>query len=167
MKREQLEFLADNPFYTQRFAFYVGRRCRQATIKDIAQELGLDWDTVKTLEKQYMRAQLAKAGTPGPKTIGIDEISIRKGHTYRIVVSDLIRRRPIWFGGRDRSEASMSEFYASLGEKKSSRIRLAVMDMWKPFRLATQAHAPQAAILFDKFHIIRHLGEALDRKSVV
>ena len=100
MKREQLEFLADNPFYTKRFAFYVGRRCRQATIKDIAQELDLDWDTVKTLEKQYMRAQLAKAGTPGPKAIGIDEISIRKGHTYRIVVSDLIRRRPIWLGAR-------------------------------------------------------------------
>jgi transposase len=56
----------------------------------------------------------------------------------------------------------MREFYAWLGEKKSSRIRLAVMDMWKPFRLATQAQAPQAAILFDKFHIIRHLGEALD-----
>ena len=36
-----------------------------------------------------------------------------------------------------------------------------------PFRLATQAHAPQAAILFDKFHVMRHLGEALDavRKS--
>jgi len=114
-----------------------------------------------------MRAQLAKAGTPAPKAIGIDEISIRKGHDYRIVVSDLIRRRPIWFGGEDRSEASMSSFYAWLGEKKSSRIRLAVMDMWKPFRLATQAHAPQAAILFDKFHVIRHLGEALDtvRKS--
>ena len=163
VKREQLAFLADNPFYTNRFAHYVGRRCRQATIKDIAQELHLDWDTVKTLEKQYMRAQLAKMGTPGPKAIGIDEISIRKGHTYRIVVSDLIRHRPIWFGGEDRSEASMQRFYDWLGDKKSRRVRLAVMDMWKPFRTATVARAPQAAILFDKFHIMRHLGEALDK----
>ena len=163
VKRERLEFLADNPFYTKRFSHYVGRRCRQGTIKDIAQELNLDWDTVKTLDKQYMKAQLAKAGTPGPKAIGIDEISIRKGHTYRIVVSDLIRMRPIWFGGEDRSEASMAQFYDWLGEKKSARIRLAVMDMWKPFRNATLARAPQAAILFDKFHIMRHLGEALDR----
>ncbi len=77
--------------------------------------------------------------------IGIDEIAIRKGHTYRIVVSDLLRGRPIWFGGKDRSEASMGEFYARLGKKKNSRIRLAVMDMWKPFRLATAAHAPQRA----------------------
>ena len=167
VKREQLDFLADNPFYTKRFAYYVGRRCRAGTIKDVACELNLDWDTVKALEKQYMVAQLAKAGTPGPKAIGIDEISIRKGHTYRIVVSDLIRKRPIWFGGEDRSEASMSLFYEGLGKRKAAAIRLAVMDMWKPFRNATNAHAPKAAILFDKFHIMRHLGEALDqvRKS--
>ena len=43
----------------------------------------------------------------------------------------------------------MAQFYAWLGARKSSRIRLAVMDMWKPFRMATQAHAPQAAVLFE------------------
>ncbi len=167
VKREKLGFLADNPLYTRRFAFYVGRRCRSASIRDVAQELRLDWHTVKTLEKQYMAAQLHRAGKPGPKAIGIDEISIRKGHTYRIVVSDLVRRRPIWFGGQDRSEASLAQFYDWLGKNKAQRIRLAVMDMWKPFRNSTQAHAPQAAILFDKFHVLRHLNEALDqvRKS--
>jgi transposase len=162
VKREKLGFLADNPLYTKRFAHYVGRRCREATIKDIARELKLDWDTVKTLEIQYMRAQLARVGTPGPKAIGIDEISIRKGHSYRIVVSDLIRRRPIWFGGDDRSEASMARFYDWLGPRKSLGLRLVVMDMWKPFRNVARERAPQAAILFDKFHIMRHLGQALD-----
>jgi transposase len=165
VKREQLEFLADNTHFTKRFAYFVGRRCRQATIKDVAKELNLDWDAVKELDKQYMAAQLARAGMPGPKVIGIDEISIRKGHSYRIVVSDLLRRRPIWFGGTDRSEASMTAFYDWLGPKKSQG--LAVMDMWKPFRTVTADKAPKAAILFDKFHIMRHLGEALDevRKS--
>ena len=167
MKQEKLDWLAENPFYTKRFAFFVGRRCRVTTIKDVAQETHLDWKTVKELEKQYMREQLRRAGTPGPKAIGIDEISIRKGHTYRIVVSDLIRRRPIWFGGEDRKAASMALFYDWLGEKKTQGIRLAVMDMWKPFHNVTAARAPQAAILYDKFHILRHLGDALDevRKS--
>ena len=167
VKRERLDFLADNPLYTKRFAHYVGRRCASAAIKAVAKELHLDWHTVKELDKQYMRAQLDRIGTPGPKAIGIDEISIRKGHTYRIVVSDLIRGRPIWFGGVDRSQASMMQFYDWLGETKAKRIRLAVMDMWKPFRTVTHEKAPQAAILFDKFHVMRHLGEALDqvRKS--
>ncbi len=163
VRQESLSFLADNGSYTKRFAFYVGRRCRASTIKDIAEELHLDWHTVKDLEKQYMREQLSRAGTPAPKVIGIDEISIKKGHSYRIVVSDLVRERAIWFGGKDRSEASMDEFFTWLGAKKSAGIRLAVMDMWKPFRNATLARAPQAAILFDKFHIMRHLGEALDK----
>ena len=163
VKRERLSFLADNPFYTKRFAYYVGQRCRASSIKEVAEELQLDWDTVKELEKQYMQAQLDRVGMPGPKAIGIDEISVRKGHTYRIVVSDLHRRRPIWFGGEDRSEASMDEFYRFMGEKKVKGIRLAVMDMWKAFRNSTTTHAPQAAILFDKFHVMKHLGEALDK----
>ena len=163
VKREGLDWLAGNPFYSRRFATYVGRRCRAETIKDLATELALDWDTVKELDQQYMRAQLKRAGTPGPKVIGIDEISIRKGHTYRIVVSDLERHRPIWFGGEDRSETSMDAFYQFIGEKKARKIRLAVMDMWKPFRNSTARNAPQAAILFDKFHVMRHLGAALDK----
>jgi len=169
VKREGLEWLADNPFYTKRFAWFVGRRCRASTITDVAKELHLDWHTVKELDKQYMREQLRRRGAPRPKVIGIDEVSIKKGHSYRIVVSDLERRRPIWFGGKDRTEASMDEFYKGLGPSVSKRIRLAVMDMWKPFRTSTlkAEHAPQAHILFDKFHVVRHLGEALDqvRKS--
>src|SRR5215472_7684619 len=123
VKRERLDFLADNVHFTKRFAFYVGGRCRQASIRDVAKELKLDWDTVKTLEMQYLRAELKRAGTPGPRAIG----------------------------GADRSEASMAAFYDWLGPKKSRKIRLAVMDVWKPFCNVTKDKAAQAAILFDKF----------------
>jgi transposase len=163
VKRERLEDFLENALHSRRFARYIGERCRSSTIKDVAAEQRLDWHTVKRLEKQYMREQLERSGQPRPKVIGIDEISVRKGHEYRIVVSDLEKHRPIWFGGTDRSEASMDEFYRFLGEKPARRVRLAVMDMWKPFRNSTGKNAPQAAILFDKFHILRHLGEALDK----
>ena len=118
MKRERLDWLADNPLYTKRFAFYVGRRCRESTVQAIAEELHLDWHTVKELDKQYMREQLRRAGCPAPRVIGIDEIAVGKGHSYRIVVSDLERGRPIWFGGKDRSEASLDEFFAWLGPEE-------------------------------------------------
>lgn len=162
VRQETLKWLADQPFYTKRFAFFVGRKCRAMTIQDVAKEVRLHWHTVKALEKQYMREQLRRAGVPAPKVIGIDEISIRKGHTYRIVVSDLIRRRAIWFGGTDRSEESMDQFYAWLGPRKAKNIRLAVMDMWKAFEKSARKHIPHVAILYDKFHVMRHLGEALD-----
>ena len=157
-----LDWLADNPFYTKRFAGHIGRRCRQSSVRDVAREFKLDGPTVKSLDKQYMAEPIKRAGRPGPKAIGIDEISIRKGHTYRIVVSDLIRKRPIGFGGTDRSEASMAMFYEAPGTRKSAGIRRAVMDMGKPFRHATPTHGAPAAILFDRFHIMAHLGKAPD-----
>src|SRR5207302_10588188 len=61
VKREGLEFLADNPFYTKRFAHYVGRRCRTATIKDVARELKLGWHTVTNPDQQDVKAQFGTA----------------------------------------------------------------------------------------------------------
>lgn len=162
MKREKFSWLSKNLFYTKRFSFYVGRKCRIATIKDVAKEVHLDWKTVKALEKEYMEEQLRRTGCPAPRAIGIDEISIKKGHTYRIVVSDLERHRPIWFGGKDRKEESLDLFYQWIGPKKSSKIELAIMDMWKAFKKSTVKNAPNAAIVYDKFHVMRHLGNALD-----
>ena len=43
VRQEKLPWLADNPFYTKRFAFYVGRRCRGSALRDVARELHLDW----------------------------------------------------------------------------------------------------------------------------
>jgi len=140
----------------------IGGLCRVMAIHDVARKMNLDWHTVKELDKIYMREQLKLAGHPAPRVIGVDEISVKKRHNYRIVVSDLELRRPIWFGGSGRTEKDMDEFYAFLGPEAAKKIRLAVMDMWKPFRNSTQANAPNAAILFDKFHVLRHLGDALD-----
>jgi transposase len=163
VKNEKLAFLSGNTKYTLRFAMQIGGLCRAMTIKDVARRMHLDWHAVKDLDKLYMREQLARAGHPAPNVIGIDEISIKKRHVYRIVVSDLEHKRAIWFGGKGRSEKDLDMFYAFLGKENADEIRLAVMDMWKPFRTSTHMHAPQAAILFDKFHILRHLGEALDK----
>lgn len=107
VRQEKLSFLAKNPFYTKRFAFYVGKRCQSATILDVAKELKLDWKTVKELEKEYLREKLNRAGPMNPQVIGVDEISRRKGHTYNIIVSDLEAKRPIWCGGKDRPKESM------------------------------------------------------------
>lgn len=163
VKNEKLDFLSSNTKYTLRFALQIGGLCRAMTIQDVARRMRLDWHTVKDLDKIYMKEQLRLAGPAAPRVIGIDEISIKKRHTYRIVVSDLDQKRAIWFGGTGRAEKDLDMFYAFLGKETANKLRLAVMDMWLPFRKSTQANAPQAAILFDKFHVLRHLGEALDQ----
>jgi transposase len=71
VKQERLDWLANNPFYTKRFAFHIGRRCRNSSIRDVAKEQLLDWKTVKALEMQYMLEQIKRAGHPRPKVLSV------------------------------------------------------------------------------------------------
>ena len=160
VKREGLEWLADNPLYTKRFAFFVGRRCRETTVKDVAEELHLDWETVKELDKQYMREQLRRAGCPAPRVIGIDEIAIAKRHQYRIVVSDL-----------ETGPAHLVRRHRSLRGEPGRVLRLARPQEMRQNPPGGHGHVegvpqlhPQGRersagrILYDKFHILKHLG---------
>lgn len=160
---ERLDWLANNPRYTQRYAMRVGELCREMTNSAVAETERLHDSTVKDLDALYMKRQVALAGVPAPRVIGVDEIAIRKGHDYRIIVSDLERERPIWVGGFGRGEEDLDIFFDELGVQKAKRIKLAAMDMWKPFRKSVKKHVPAARIIYDKFHIMRHLSDALDK----
>ncbi len=148
---EKLDWLAQNPRYTQRFAMHVGALCREMTNKAVAEAERIHQSTVKDLDKIYMLQQIARAPKQSPRAIGVDEIAIKKGHNYRIIVSDLDLGRPIWVGGEGRKEADFDLFFAQLGAKKTARIELAAMDMWKAFRASLAKNAPQARVVFDKW----------------
>lgn len=84
----------------------------------VAQAERLHDSTVKDLDRIYMQQQVARAGLPAPRAIGVDEIAIRKGHDYRIVVSDLDRRRPIWVGGKEPHRSRHGPLLCHAGRKK-------------------------------------------------
>jgi transposase len=95
--------------------------------KAVAEMERLHHSTVKDLDKLYMQKQVDLAGLPAPRAVGIDEISIRKGHNYRVIVSDLDRERPIWVGGEGRKEADIDLF-----SRRSARKR-APTSNWRPW----------------------------------
>ena len=140
----------------------VGECCRDSTNKAVGRKFGLHEHTVKGLDIQYMRALLAKQPKMSPTVIGVDEISIRKGHCYRIIVSDLTLERPIWVGKEGRKEADFQVFFDDIGKNKSMDIQISIMDMWVPFRKGVEKNCPNARILYDKFHIMAHLNDAVD-----
>lgn len=164
MKQEWLPWLSNSRRATQRFSQTIGRECREMSISRVAEMHQMTWDQVRALEMEYMQDLVKKNPvSTNLRAIGIDEISVRKGHSYAIVVADLDRQRPIWMSheiGRD--EEHMDKFYDEMGKKRSARIRLAVMDMWKPFRNSLKKNAPEAEIVYDKFHVLQHLSSALD-----
>lgn len=164
MKQETLAWLADSGRFTKRFEHTIGRLCRTMTVKEVAELQHLVWDQVRRMDIAYMRDLWAKhLPSRRLRAIGVDEVSIRKGHNYAIVVADLDQQRPIWMSRKlGRSEEDMDRFFSEMGPERNRSLRLAVMDMWKPFRNSLQRHAPNAEIVFDKFHVMKHLSEALD-----
>lgn len=164
VKRETLSWLAQSARFTQRFEDRIGELCREMTVTRVAELHQLSWDQVWRMEKSHMR-RLLEQHPPSEqlRAIGVDEISIRKGHSYAIVVADLDQRRPIWLGGQGRTEEDLQSFFDQMGPERCQGIELAVMDMWKAFRNATLKNAPGAQIVYDKFHVMRHLSDALDQ----
>lgn len=163
VKTETISWLALSGRATKRFEEAVGKMAREMPLTEVARHHRIGWDQAWRMELEYMR-NLLKRHPPNPaiRVIGVDEISVRKGHIYRVVVADLDEKRPIWIGGTGRTKEDMDLFFADIGVERSRKIELAVMDMWKAFRNSTNEHAPQARIVFDKFHVLRHLSDALD-----
>ena len=163
MKRETLAWLATGALFTKRAEDNIGRQCRTQTIKQVAEYNHIGWAQAQRMAIAYMkRVVAANPISPDLRAIGIDEISVRKRHKYRITVSDLDARRPIWMGGDGRTEEDLEKFFVDLDPERCAKIRIVVMDMWKPFRKVAKKYVPDARIIFDKFHIIRHLADALD-----
>lgn len=163
VRTETLTWLLESGRFTKRFEERVGRMAQQMPLTEVAKLNQISWDQAWRIELEYMR-EVVKKHPPASKirAIGVDEISVRKGHTYKVVVADLDEQRPIWIGGEGRTKEDMDKFFSEIGQERAHNIKLAVMDMWKAFRNSTAEHAPNARIVFDKFHVIRHLSNALD-----
>ena len=94
--------------------------------------------------------------------IGIDEISRKRGHVYVTNVYDLNARRLVW-SGEGRSKKTLETFFDWLGEERTGKLEGVCCDMWQPYSDVVKEKAPQAVLVFDKFHIVQHLTKAVDQ----
>src|SRR5205807_6021428 len=84
------------------------------------------------------------------------------GQVYLTVVYDLERRVLLWVGD-DRTEEAVRPFFTKeMGKRRCQTLRVVCMDMWAPYAKLVRDHAVNAQILFDRFHIVKHLNEAVD-----
>jgi transposase len=125
--------------------------------------LRITWDEAARIIERAVARGLARRDFSTLRGIGIDEKSVRKGHRYVTVVYDLDTSCVIWVG-EDRREETLDRFFASLPEGVIDQIECITMDMWEPYRASCRkwiADADEKTVL-DRFHIERHLNEAVD-----
>jgi transposase len=135
---------------------------RELSWQGTAREYGLNWKSVATIVKRAVQYGLKHRARPPVHAIGIDEVSRRKGQVYLTVVYDLERRVLLWVGD-DRTEEAVRPFFTEeLGQRRCRTLRVVCMDMWAPYAKLVRDHAVNAQILFDRFHIVKHLSDAVD-----
>jgi transposase len=97
-------------------------------------------------------------------SIGIDEVSWRKGHSYLTLVSNHATGKFVW-GAAGKDSATLDGFFEELGEERSEAIETISMDMGPAFEKSARAegHARKAVICWDPFHVVQLVTTALDK----
>jgi transposase len=137
---------------------------RAASQQKVAERLGLSWDEVHGIMERAVARGLKRREAEEVPYIGVDEKAFRKGHRYATLVVDLARSRVLYVAA-DRKQSSLDGFWSTLNVKQKEGIQGVAMDMWEPYENSVKAHLPAAEekIVYDKFHVAKHLGEAVDQ----
>ncbi len=163
---ERHDFLAPYRRMTTRLERAVADLCRVLSVKHVAEHFGLDWHTVKEIDKRRL---VREVGTPcydGLRFLAVDEVAVHKGHTYMTTVLDLETGRMVWIG-RDRTKASLMSFFAELTAEQLSGIEAVATDMASWYREAIKEACPRAALVYDMFHAVAKFSrEVIDRVRV-
>jgi transposase len=135
---------------------------RELSWQGTARQYGLNWKSVATIVKRAVQYGLKHRRRPPVHALGIDEVSRRKGQVYLTVVYDLERRVLLWVGD-DRTEEAVRPFFTKeMGKRRCQTLQVVCMDMWAAYAKLVRDHAVNAQILFDRFHIVKHLNEAVE-----
>jgi len=147
--------------YDRALERYVMGLCDAMTIKEVAERVGLHWNTVKEIDKKRLSRRIPKArDLKKIRLLGIDEISIQKGHRYLTVVVDLERGAVVWVG-RGRTALSLKPFFERLRRLRVKPLAIA-MDMWPAYLEAVVSYLGPIPIVYDRFHILSAYGRVLD-----
>ena len=130
----------------------------------VAAQMGLSWDEVHAMMTRAVERGLKRRQAEPVPRLGVDEKSFRKRHRYLTLVNDLDRHRVLYVAEGRRKE-SLDGFFNSIPEEQRASIQAVAMDMWDPYVSSVKEHveAAEEKIVFDKFHIAAHVGEAVDK----
>lgn len=159
VRQVKISFATGSRRYTKAFERYALQLARITTTQHAAQHLGVSWDTIRDIERRYLEKHYSKPKLKPIKRIAIDEIAVRKGHRYLTLVLDLDSGRVVYVG-KGRNKQSLDPFWKRL-KKSRAKIEAVATDMSPAYIGAVQEHLPKAALVFDRFHVMKLFNDKL------
>jgi transposase len=144
----------------ERFAIDV---LRETDVLGATRILRISWDEAWHILERAVGRGRGRKGTRAPRRIGVDEKSAAKGHNYLTLVCDL-DEGTVEHIADERKKESLDTYFSALRPEDIAAIEAIAMDMWEPFIQSVRANVPEAQrkLVFDKFHIMGHMGKAVD-----
>ncbi len=161
VRSERIDFIEGKHPYTRRFAEAVARDCEDAAVRRVAVKWDLSPQTVRRIDKRALEAWSRRRKRRPLRLMGVDELFWQKGKCLT-VVSDLEAGEPIWAGPERKRETLDRFFVEYLPSRRRRAVRAICVDMWEPYLQSLREHLPRAAIVFDKFHVMKHVNAAID-----
>ena len=153
------------PRVTRALAVLIYELCKVTTVKAVALLFGLHRHTIKEIDREALAKVQAERPLDGITVMGVDEIGVGKGHNYWTLLSALEGPRgpELLYVVEGRSEKRLKRFWRWFGKERTAEITHAVMDMCRAFQNSFRANCRKdLQIIFDKFHVVRHLNDALN-----
>ncbi len=142
------------------FALEVLKAC--SNVQRAAVLLGLDWQTTHGIMQRAVERGLERRTLDDVRRVGIDEKSFGSGQSYVSVMTDLEESRVLEVV-EERTKAATDELWQTLTPTQRDNVLAVAVDMWEPFMNSSAEQAPNAEIVHDKFHVSKHLNEAVDQ----
>ena len=136
------------------------QQCR--TVRGAARLARITEDAVDGVMRRAVERGMRRRELQPPTLLGFDEKAIRKGHRYATILTDVANGRVIDLVETRTKEAAL-QLLGQLPAGSTASIQAVAMDMWPAYIGAVEEALPEAAIVFDKFHIKKHLNEAVDK----
>ena|SRR5437868_5177614 len=163
VKTIEVPWAGKNSRFTLMFeAFAIRVLQASETVKSGAGLLRLDWHSAHQIMERAVERGLQRRQMETVRLIGIDEKSFGRGQDYVSLMSDLEQSRVLDVVP-DRTAEACQELWIRLGSEQSRKVEAVTIDMWEPYLSTTAQAAPQAQIVHDKFHVAKHLNDAVDR----
>lgn len=158
---EDVPWAAPKSRFTRRMEELVAYLAQQMSKTAVCKLAGIDWRTVGTIVARIIGEKLDPARLDDLTIIGVDELSFRRNHNYVTVVVDHVSQRIVWVG-EGKSSETLGKFFEALGKERAKLLTHVTMDLSNAYRSSVTTHAPQAELVFDRFHIQRLASDAVD-----
>lgn len=138
---------------------YLAQRMDKTSVSAM---MGISWPTVGNIIERVVKRLGPGNLLDGLTEIGIDELSYRRHHEYITVVTDHVRGRVVWAAPGKNAE-TVRQFFRELGAERAQKLEAVTIDMSKAYIGAVREMAPDARLVFDRFHVQRLAHDALDQ----